>query len=44
MEQANSTAYLIFQTTLLLGIPQKISKLPKHYYRLNCFANDEKMH
>ena len=23
MEQANSTAYLIFQTTLLLEIPQK---------------------
>lgn len=23
MEQTNSTAYLIFQTTLLLGLPQK---------------------
>ena len=44
MEQANSTAYLIFQTTLLLGIPQKNIQISKHYSNLYGITNNEKMH
>ena len=44
MEQANSSANLIFQTTLLLGIPQKIIQISKHYSNLNGVTNNEMMH
>jgi hypothetical protein len=44
MEQANSTANLIFQTTLLLGIPRKIIQISKHYSNLYDITYNEKMH
>ena len=44
MEQADSTANLIFQTTLFLGIPKKIIQISKHYSNLNSINNYEKMH